>query len=192
MNTRPRLAVAGLLALVVLSTAACSSSGSASSPGAASAGAGASVPAGGNTGGGNNGGAVDASSILTSDAAASIIGGTVTKVQTPGVGSAPGMSLASYTNGTGDSVTILVEPVPAAVGATILQAAIRAAGANGDLVPVSGLGDTAGQVTGPNEATVAFAKGNTLVVVYAQTSNTAGSDLEPKLQSLAQQIAGKL
>ena len=191
MNAHPRLVVAGLVAAVMLAAAACSSSGSTAKPATAAPGGGASAPAGGTTGGGQ-GGAVDATTILTSDVATSIIGGTVTKEETPGFGGAQGMSLASYTNGDGDSITILVEPVPAGVGKTILQAAIQAAGSSGDLVTLSGLGDAAGQVTGANEATVAFAKGDTLVVVFAETSKTAGSVLEPKLEALAQQIAGKL
>jgi hypothetical protein len=135
-------------------------------------------------------GSVDAGTIVTTEMAATIIGGTITKTNGPGVGTA--MSIVVYSNATGDTVTALIEQVPAGVGGTMLQAAIQAAGAQGALETISGLGDAAGKAVTANEATVAFVKGVNLVVIAASTSAMAGTDLEPKVEALAQQVAGRL
>ncbi|HYM83293.1 MAG TPA: hypothetical protein VEY67_03995 [Candidatus Dormibacteraeota bacterium] len=39
---------------------------------------------------------------------------------------------------------------------------------------------------------VAFVKGSALVVINARAAASTGADLEPKVEALAQQIAGKL
>ncbi len=135
-------------------------------------------------------GALDPSTIVTAEMAASIIGGTVTKTASPIGG--PGMGVVLYTNVAGDSVTVLVEQVPSGVGNAILQAAIQSAGAQGTLEAISGLGDVAGKAVTSNEATVAFVKGANLVVLAATSSTTTGADLEPKVESVAQQVAGRL
>ena len=102
------------------------------------------------------------------------------------------MSVASYTNAAGDGVTVLIEPVPAGIGASVMQAAIQAAGAKGELTPLSGLGDSGGKVVNDHDATVAFTKGSNLVVLYASAAGSAGADIESKLENLGRQIAGKL
>jgi hypothetical protein len=66
------------------------------------------------------------------------------------------------------------------------------AGAKGNLQTVGGIGDAAGKAVEANEATLAFAKSNYIVVLSAQSGSTAGTDLEPKLEALAQQVIGKL
>ncbi|MGZ3640803.1 MAG: hypothetical protein ACXWQ6_02045 [Candidatus Limnocylindrales bacterium] len=191
MTSHPRLTAAGLAAAFLVSLAACGSaatsgSPSSSTPGGQSGGtpsAGASLP-------GAVGSVPDAASLVTADMAASIIGGSPTKV-TPPI-SLPTMSVASYRNDNGDTVTVFVETVPGGLANAQLQAAIAVAGAQGDLQPVSGIGDAAGKVVATNEATVAFVKGSTLVVVQGSSGTTAGSDLEPKVESVAGQVAGKL
>ena len=50
----------------------------------------------------------------------------------------------------------------------------------------------AGKVVGDHEATVAFGKNGTIVVVSATVDAAAGTDLEPKVEAVAQQIAGQL
>jgi hypothetical protein len=135
-------------------------------------------------------GSVDAGAIVTAEMAGTIIGGTLTKTNGPGVGTA--MSIVLYSNATGDTVTALIEQVPSGVGGTMLQAAVQAAGAQGTLEAISGLGDAAGKAVTANEATVAFVKGANLVVIAASASAMAGADLEPKVESVAQQVAGRL
>jgi hypothetical protein len=192
--TRPRLA-AGVLSAIMFSIAACGGSGSAtptagtSTTAAAASEPAASVPAPGGSGG--TSGSLDASTLVTADMAASIIGGTPTNAGGPGVGT-QAMSVAVYRNAAGDTVTVLVEQVPGGIANAELQAAISAAGAQGSLQAVSGLGDAAGKVVTASEATVAFVKGSNLVVISAMATTMAGSDLEPKVESVARQVAGSL
>jgi hypothetical protein len=183
VDQRHRLSGIVVLGVIVLLAAACSSGSSATpAPGLSGGGGAASNSTGA-------GGPVDAGLVLTPDVAASIIGGSVTKLGMPSVA---GMSIDSYTNTTGDSVTVVVEPVPAGTGSATMQRAIQAAGANGELQPVGDLGDTAGKVVNANDATVVFVKGTTLVVVNAKATSATGSDLESKLEPVARQIADRL
>jgi hypothetical protein len=197
-----RLLAAGILSAALLSVAACGSSATAapgSSP-AAGGGGGGALPSGlGGLGGllpsgllGGSGGtsAVNASTILTADVAASIIGGTPTLQ--PGSMNLGPISLASYGTDSGDDVTVYVETIGTGLEAAAIQAAIQAEGTNGDMTPISGLGDAAGKVVGDHEATVAFGKNGTIVVVSATVAAQAGTDLEPKVEAVAQQIAGQL
>ncbi len=198
MTLRSRLAVAGIASAVVLSVAACSSSATQSPSAAAST---AASPAASTTASvalpsavasalASTGNVTDASTVFTADMAASVIGGSPTKVAPPI--NVPNVSMVSYGTTTGDSVTVFIEAVPGGAANAGLQAAIAMAGAQGQLQTVSGLGDSAGKVIDANEATVAFVKGSSLVVIGAQSSSTSGSDLDPKVQAVAQQIAGKL
>jgi hypothetical protein len=197
MTTRPRLAAAGLLSSLLLSIAACGGGAATTAPAvvptptptsaASTQGMATVPPLPGSTG---STGSVDAGTIVTTEMAATIIGGTLTKTNGPGVGTA--MSIVVYSNATGDTVTALIEQVPSGLGGTMLQAAIQAAGAQGTLETISGLGDAAGKAVTANEATVAFVKGVNLVVIAASASAMAGTDLEPKVESVAQQVAGRL
>jgi hypothetical protein len=199
--SRPRLATGGILAAILVSIAACGGAAATTAP--------AGVPTAGPTSaassqaaatqivlptfpGSGGTGSVDAATIVTTEMAATVIGGTLTKTNGPGVGTA--MSIVVYSNANGDSVTVLVEAVPTgvAVTGTMMQAAIQAAGAQGTLEVISGLGDTAVKAVTANDATVAFVKGANLVVIAASASAMAGTDLEPKVEALAQQVAGKL
>ena len=137
------------------------------------------------------GGAPDAGSIVTADMAASVIGGSPQKIDMPGVGGGIA-SVVSYVTSAGDTLSVLVEKVPGGVPAAAMQAAIGMAGAKGELQAVSGVGDAAGKVVDANEATLAFARGDFIVVLGAHSDSTAGSDLEPKLEALARQVVGKL
>ena len=183
--------IVGAFAMVVLSVAACGGGTATQAPTAArtasptSAGGGQAASA---AAGGGGGPAVDAGSVLTPEAAGSIIGGTVTKQAIPPTGA---MSIVAYTNTAGDSVTVLVEQVPGGATSELMQAGIGAAGARGEVQPLSDLGDAAGKVVNANDASVVFVKGNTLVVIHAEAATSSGTDLEPKLESLARQIEGK-
>ena len=204
MSLRTGLVMGGLVAAALVTFVGCGSSATTApaTPTAAAAtpapaasvaapstatGAGASAAAGA-----AQGGSQDAASLVTADMAASVIGGSPTAVTLPGNIVSGVASLASYANANGDDVTVVVEHIPSTVPAAMLQAAIQMAGAKGDLQAVSGLGDAAGKVVGTNDATIAFAKGGTIVVLGASASGMTGSDLESKLESLAQQVAGKV
>jgi len=198
-----RLVLGGLLAAAILTVSACSSSATAA-PGASAApgggtGAGASsAPGLGGLGGllpsgligGSGTASVDASTILTADIAASILGGTPTLQ--PGSMNLGPISLASYGTDNGDDVTVYVETIGTGLESAAIQAAIQSEGTNGDMTPISGLGDAAGKVVDDHSATVAFGKNGTIVVVEASVAAQAGTDLEPKVEAIAQQIAGKL
>jgi hypothetical protein len=140
--------------------------------------------------GGGGTGTFDASTVLTADVAASMSGGTPTPPARQPQRRAD--EPAVLRNGSGDNVTVLVEAIPGGVGPAAIQAAIQQAGATGDLQPIRGLGDMAGATVTEQEATVAFAKNNTIVVISATVAAMAGTDLEPKVEAVAQQIAGKL
>lgn len=197
-TTRPAtLVVAALLTLAACgstaspaptATAAAGSSTAISSATASFAPSIALPSAAGSTGGG---GSVDASALLSADMAASIIGGSPTAVAIPGM-NVPGVGIAAYGTTTGDTVALFVEKVPGGIAAAELQAAIAMAGAQGNLTPISGVGEAAGKVVEANEATIAFIKNGSLVVISAHSGTTAGASLEPKLESVAQQVAGKL
>lgn len=193
---------AALLSLAACSSTATAAPGSSTAPGAGGAssapglgGLGGLLPSGfalpsGLDLGGAGSASIDASTILSADVAASIIGGNPTLQ--PGSMNLGPISLASYGTDSGDSVSVYVETIPGGVSSALLQAAITSAGNSGDMTPVSGLGDAAGKVIDDHEATVAFAKNGTIVVVSASVDSQAGTDLEPKVEAVAQQIAGKL
>ncbi len=205
MTSRPTITFAGLAAAVLLSVAACGGSSATSTPGADASAAAppsaaastmpsmelpsglASALASAAAGLGN---APDVSSLVTADMAASVIGGSPTPVDFPL--NVPGMNIASYGNTNGDSVTVLVQVMPGGVVNTELQAAIAMAGAQGDLQPVSGIGNSGGKVVDDTSATIAFVKGSNLVVLEATSSSMSGSDLEPKVEAIARQVASKL
>jgi hypothetical protein len=198
-----RFLLGGVLAAAVMTLAACSSTATAA-PGAATAapgggGAGASsAPGLGALGGllpsgllgGSGTAAVDASTLLTADVAAQILGGTPSLQ--PGSMNLGPISLATYGTDSGDDVTVYLETIGTGLEASAIQAAIQAEGTNGDMTPISGLGDAAGKVVDDHSATVAFGKNGTIVVVEAEVAAKAGTDLEPQVEALAQQIAGKL
>lgn len=210
MTSRPTVTFAGLAAAVLLSVAACGSSSATSTPGTAASPAAPPSAVASQSAASNApsmelpsalesalasalpgaGDAPDASKLVTADMAASVIGGSPTPVDFPL--NVPGMNIASYGNANGDSVTVLVQVIPAGVANTELQAAIAMAGAQGDLQPVSGIGDSAGKVVDDSSATIAFVKGSNLVVVEATSSSTSGSDLEPKVEAIAKQVASNL
>jgi hypothetical protein len=195
-----RLLAVGILSAALLSVAACSGTATAAPGSSAAAGGGGALPSGlgalggllpsGLLGGGGTS-AVNASTILTADIAASIIGGTPTLQ--PGSMNLGPISLAAYGTDNGDSVAVYVETIGGGLEAAAIQAAISSQdGGAGDMTPISGLGDAAGKVVGDHDATVAFGKNGTIVVVSATVAAQAGTDLEPKVEAVAQQIAGQL
>jgi hypothetical protein len=204
MSSPKRLLTSGLLAAAILTLAACGSSataapGSSAAPGAGSSSAGSSsAPGLGGLGGllpsgligGSGTASVNASTILTAAVAASILGGTPTLQ--PGSMNLGPISLATYGTDSGDDVTVYVETLGTALEAQAIQAAIQAEGTSGDMTPISGLGDAAGKVVDAHQATVAFGKNGTIVVVEASVASQAGTDLEPKVEAIAQQVASQL
>ncbi len=199
MPTRPSLAAAGLAVAILLAVSACSSSSATSAPTTAASVAGPSdaasappieIPSALASALGPGASMPDPSTLLTADQAASIIGGSPTPVTLPL--SIPNMSIASYENTDGDSVTVFVEAIPGGLASVQLQAAMAMAGAQGDLQTISGLGDAAGKDVTDSEATIAFVKGSTIVMMQASSGTLAGSDLEPKLEAIARQVADKL
>ncbi len=201
MTSTKRLFAGGILAAALLTVAACSSPataapGSSAAPGGAAS---SSAPGLGGLGGllpsglglgGSGSASVDASTILTADVAASILGGTPTLQ--PGSMNLGPISLATYGTDSGDEVTVYVETLGTGLEGAAIQAAIQAEGTSGDMTPISGLGDAAGKVVEDHGATVAFGKNGTIVVVSATVASQSGSDLEPKVEAVAQQVAGKL
>jgi hypothetical protein len=198
-----RLILGGILSAAVFTLAACSSSATAApasstAPGGGGNSGSSSAPGLGGLGGllpsgligGSGTASVKASTILTADVAASILGGTPTLQ--PGSMNLGPISLATYGTDSGDVVTVYVETLGTGLEAAAIQAAIQSEGTTGDMVPISGLGDAAGKVVGDHEATVAFGKSGTIVVVSATVAAQAGTDLEPKVEAIAQQVAGQL
>lgn len=200
MASPKRFLLGGLLVAALLTISACSSSAT-TAPGSTAAAGGAgssSAPGLGALGGllpsgligGSGSASIDASTILTADIAAQIIGGSPTLQ--PGSMNLGPISVATYGTDSGDDVTVYVETLGTSLESAAIQAAIQAEGTNGDMTPISGLGDAAGKVVGDHDATVAFGKNGTIVVVEASVAAQAGTDLEPKVEALAQQIAGQL
>ncbi len=194
MNLQRRAVLAGLIPAMLVLLAACGSGTATKAPVTAAPTPAATIPAApASAAGGVPAGGLDASTVVTAEMAASIIGGSPTKMSIPATPGAAGvMSISGYTNTDGDDVTVLVERIPGGFAAGMLQMAIQSAGANGDLKPLTGLGDSAGSVVNEHDATVAFAKGNTLVVIQASDSGSSGADIEAKLEALARQIIGTL
>jgi hypothetical protein len=201
MASPKRLLAAGVLSAALLSLAACSSPATAAPASSTAPGGGAgssSAPGLGGLGGllpsgligGSGTASVNASTILTAAVAASILGGTPTLQ--PGSMNLGPISLATYGTDSGDDVTVYVETLGAGLEAAAIQAAIQAEGTNGDMTPISGLGDAAGKVVDDHSATVAFGKNGTIVVVEASVAAQAGTDLEPKVEAIAQQVASQL
>lgn len=200
MTSPKRYLLGAALAVAVITVSACSSSATAAPGASTAAGGGGALPSGlgnlggllpsGLLGGGGGSSAVNASTILTADLAASIIGGNPTLQ--PGSMDLGPVSLAAYGTDSGDNVAVYVETIGTGLEAAAIQAAIQQEGTSGDMTPVSGLGDAAGKVVGDHEATVAFGKNGTIVVVSATVAAQAGTDLEPKVEAVAQQIAGQL
>jgi hypothetical protein len=137
-------------------------------------------------------GSVDPTTLLSADAASSLLGGTATLL--PGGITTGPVSTISYATASGDNVSLLVESFPGGIAASVMQASLQAAfTAKGStsMEPISGLGDVAGKSVSDHEATVAFIKNGTLILITDTSTTQAGSDMEPKLESLAQQIVGK-
>ncbi|MGH2512635.1 MAG: hypothetical protein ACRDGQ_08115 [Candidatus Limnocylindrales bacterium] len=195
--TASRSLFAGLIMTTTLVLAGCGSAATAA-PGSSSgtsaaggAGAASSQPGGPLasllSGLGALSGGKDPAALLTADMASSVLGSAASAVPET---STP--ITASYATAGGDTMTIFIESIPGGLPQAALNAGLAQANGSGDLQPISGLGDTAGKQVADNSATIAFAKGNTMVVLDATSSTLAGSDLEPKVEAIAQQIAGGL
>ncbi len=188
--------VAGLIVASAMIATACSSSATTAPTAAANGGDGAGASSGLGGGAipsldlgalGALSGGKNPSTLLTADMATSLLGSAATAV----AGTSTPIS-ASYADAAGDSVSIFVEALPGAMNQALLTSALSQANANGSLVAISGLGDIAGKEVSDNSATVGFAKNGTLVIINAESATQAGTDLEPKIETLAQQIAGSL
>ncbi len=134
----------------------------------------------------------DMTTLVTADDAATVIGGTPTKMNLPAGFTIPNASVAIYKSD-GGTVTAIIEKIPSmTIDLKLLDTAIQLANAQGNLTTVDGLGDVAGKEVTANQATYAFAKGNTIVIVAADSTTATGADLDPKLLTIVQALAGKV
>jgi hypothetical protein len=210
MTTSSRLVLGGAAAAALALIAGCGSNSSASATvsnpfggGGVSLGGGGNVsiptlPAGVNIPGLSSsssqggGGSLDACTAMSASTASQISGGTVVKLSGTTAG---GVSQCSYADSaSGAGAAAIIENIPGLAGSAALQAAMSQAahGGSSSAQPVSGIGDTALKEVESNGATVAFAKGGTLVVVAVYGSKRDGNSIESDLESLAKQIAGQL
>lgn len=200
MDVRSSLMIAGVCAGAVAFLAACGGGGSASgnlqnSVGGGNVGAGAGVSspsAPGGTNANGPGATIDACTAMSASAASQISGGNVTKVSGT---KASGGSVCSYADQAHHvGAVAIIESIPGVTGTAALQAAINqpAVGGAGNAQPLGGLGDAALKDVEAHAATVAFSKGNTVVVVAVYGSTRDGGSIESDLESLAQQIADKV
>jgi hypothetical protein len=189
MRINRGLSTAGLSLAAAAFLAACGSSGPSGGTGTPSAGGG-----GGNPGGGTATG-LDSCTILTQSVAASLSGdSTVAKVSGSTVGS---LSMCIYTSPTatgGGAASITIESVPggSALVNAAMQAAINQDAHGGNAQPVTGIGDTAFKVVSASDATIAFAKGGSFVVIGAGSITRSGASMETDLESLAHMVAGQV
>ncbi len=97
-----------------------------------------------------------------------------------------------YKSPTGaESVAIFVQQAPGGDAKKVVQAALSpTAPATSRLSRgITGIGDAAGGRFGTNDATVVFARGKLLVVLTATAAGMSGTDLYPKVEALAAQVA---
>ena len=191
-----RAVVGGASVAVVVSLAACgggtSSSSSSSSGGAGSQSSSSSTGAGA-------GANLVACTALTQSDAATLTGDSGVTNLSAGSTQAAGASTCIYadlsnSSGSGNGVVVVVEPVPGAVSAQILQAALAAQAKNGtnNYQQESGIGDAAYSETQAHEGDLVFAKGSTLVVIVVNSSTKSGSDILSAIKSLASNIVAQL
>jgi len=93
-----------------------------------------------------------------------------------------------------EGVAVFVQQTPGGDAKKVVQAALdRNAAPSAHLsTAVKGIGDAAGTKTDAHNAAVIFATHNLLVVLTATSAGKSGTDLLPKLEAIAKQVAAKL
>ena len=192
-----RLVVGAASLAAIVSLAACggSTSGSSSSSSASSGGASSSSSSSG--GAGAN---LAACTALSQSDAANLTGDSGVQSLSGGSSQTAGASTCIYAdlasaNGAGNGVVIVIEPVPGAVSAQVLQAALAAqakGGGSGTYQQETGIGDAAYSSTQDHQGDLVFAKGGTLVVIAVTASGKSGADILSSIKTLAGNIVGQL
>jgi hypothetical protein len=134
----------------------------------------------------------DSCTVVSADAANQVTGSTA-MVKLTGT-TQGGISECIYDDtGSGAGVSVIIEQIPGLATQAILQASIaQASHDNSGSEPVSGIGDQALKQVQSNGATVAFVKGNTVVIVGASGSSRTGDAIETDLETICKTIAGQI
>ena len=175
----------GLLVWAVLLLAACGGSGGTGRPSAASpTPAPASTPIDLTN--------VDACSLVPVATASQLVGASVFQVSTSATVATSFCVYASTKSSEG--VAVFVQLAPGGDAKKVVQAALdhNAAPSARLSTAVTGIGDAAGTKTDAHDAAVVFARHNLLVVLTATAASKNGTDLLPKLEAIAKQVAAKL
>jgi len=133
--------------------------------------------------------------VLTQSEAATLTGDShVTKLSGTSQAGVGTCFYADLSGGGASGATILAEPIPGTASQQSLQAAMAQAvkSNSGTVQALSGVGDEAYSNVAVGSAAVVFAKGNTLVVIAANSSTRSGSSLISDVESFAMQVAGRL
>jgi hypothetical protein len=135
---------------------------------------------------------LDACSLVSVATASQLVGGQVAQVS---ISATSATSFCVYASGkASDGLAVFVQQTPGGDAKKVVQAALdRNAAPSAHLsTAVKGIGDTAGTKTDAHNAAVIFARHNLLVVLTATSAGKSGTDLLPKLEAIAKQVAAKL
>ena len=135
---------------------------------------------------------VDACSLVPVAAASQLVGAPVFQVSTSATVATSFCVYASTKSSEG--VAVFVQLAPGGDARKVVQAALNhnAAPSAHLSTAVSGIGDAAGTKTDAHDAAVVFARHNLLVVLTATAAGKSGTDLLPRLEAIAKQVAAKL
>jgi hypothetical protein len=130
--------------------------------------------------------------VLVTQAQASAIVGTDVTNQTGAAGAGTGTTTTcAYASSTTGAIVIVAA---ARIPTGSSQAALRQALFNqvSGLQAISGIGDSAGEAKSANNVSIAFSKGDTVVILQATSPTLSGDSMAPKLESLAKTVAGQV
>ena len=194
MSGSVRLVIGGASLAALISLAACGGT----STGTSSSSESSSSQSSRSTGGGGGANLAACTAVSQSDAA-TLTGDPNVQSLSGGSAQSAGASTCIYAdlgsaNGGGNGAVIVVEPVPGAVSAQVLQAALaaQAKGGGGNYQQESGIGDAAYSSTQDHQGDLVFAKGGTLVVIAVTASGKSGTDILSAIKSLASNIVSQL
>jgi hypothetical protein len=134
----------------------------------------------------------DACSLVPVATASQLVGVSVFQVSTSATVATSFCVYASTKSSEG--VAVFVQLAPGGNAKKVVQAALdhNAAPSARLSTAVTGIGDAAGTKTDAHDAAVVFARHNLLVVLTATAAGKSGTDLLPKLEAIAKQVAAKL
>ena len=135
---------------------------------------------------------LDACSLVPVATASQLVGAWVFQVSTSAT-AATSFCVYASTKST-EGVAVFVQQTPGGDARKVVQAALdhNAAPSARLSTAVTGIGDAAGTKTDAHDAAVVFARHNLLVVLTATAASKNGTDLLPKLETIAKQVAAKL